>query len=357
MAQLLTPSSFRTQLIKHTEEALQDQEKSLSRLSQDGQELAQYMRETIIRGGKRTRPYLFYIAYYGLGAADKPFPWELAVAIELYHQFLLIHDDVIDHDIIRHNGYNVTGAYLQRLSSDIDDEVQRLSVSESMAILAGDLCFSMVHNLITQSVISPDIKIELIRSLHTITEKETAGQQLDVLGNFRSIEDVSKDAILAMYEYKTSAYTFELPFAWAIHLNEVDADQRQYIYSFAKLAGQAYQVTDDLVGLFSTEEDYGKVIGGDIREGKKTILSRLAFEKLSPAEWESIEELFGCEIHEKELSGLLELFRKHNIHIETRQFAQNLLSKATDKLDLININDESKSELYNILKRLGTRES
>jgi len=357
MTKILSKPEFIKELEKQTEAFLSDEQTSMAKLSGEAGQLAAYTKDTIMRNAKRTRPYLFYLAYRGLNPEGSDFPWNLAIAIELYHQFLLIHDDVIDHDLVRHGGPNVAGSYDEQLQSLIPQPGERLEMATALAILAGDVCFSWVYEQIALAKLSATQQVALGRSLHGITQKEVAGQQLDIMSNSRDISQVTTEQILTIYDNKTAAYTLELPINWALELSQAPPEQTKLWQSFAQKVGRAYQISDDLIGLFSDSKTTGKPVGGDIREGKKTILLRLAYENLESADWQKVEAMLGKSFNQPQLDDLLNLLKQRGIYDQAVAMSETLVKEARANLDGIKIAAASRAELVSLIDGLSTRKA
>ncbi|HSH31368.1 MAG TPA: polyprenyl synthetase family protein, partial [Candidatus Saccharimonadales bacterium] len=93
----------------------------------------------IRRGGKRMRPYLTYLSYIGCGGSDTAAILDVAASQELYHNFLLIHDDIIDRDLMRYDGPNLSGLYMEKFQKELADLGEARHYADAMAMLAGDL--------------------------------------------------------------------------------------------------------------------------------------------------------------------------------------------------------------------------
>ena len=134
-------------------------------LNNRSSELILSLKELILRGGKRSRPALFFLTLDAYGATNTDDHIKLAMSLELYHQFLLIHDDIIDKDYIRYGGPNISGYYEKEFK--LLDE----SVPDSMALLAGDLLFSYVYEIISKdSSINSDMKLDMLSLFSEINE-------------------------------------------------------------------------------------------------------------------------------------------------------------------------------------------
>jgi geranylgeranyl diphosphate synthase, type I len=221
-------------------------------------------------GGKRLRPYLTYLAYVGYGSQDTAAIIDVATSQELYHSFLLIHDDVIDRDTLRHGRPNIGGRYRQRLAHLGTAEAAHYA--DSMAILAGDIQSGLMFELITRSSFSDAQKVAVIQRLTQSMFEIVGGEVLDVLLPLEAEPQLDRRRILQVMQYKTASYSFSTPLQIGAMLAGASAEQLTAIDSVAIPLGVAFQITDDLLGMFGDERQTGKPATSDLEEGKHTLL-------------------------------------------------------------------------------------
>lgn len=221
-------------------------------------------------GGKRLRPAMVYEAYVAYGGEhDDKAPLLAGCAIELLHISLLIHDDIIDRDTIRHGALNVTGQYINKYSKSLSDDQEVMHFANGAALLAGDLLLAESHHLIASiDYISKDSSGLTATCFADAIFAVCGGELIDTESSFLDTHIPA----LAMYEYKTSSYSFVGPLTIGAALagaSDTQLDQLRYI---AHPLGVAYQLQDDLLGVFGNTLKTGKSSVGDIREGKRTYM-------------------------------------------------------------------------------------
>ena len=205
-------------------------------------------------GGKRLRPFLTIKSCEAAGGKKKdaiPF----AAALEILHNFTLVHDDVMDHDELRRGKPTVHAIY-----------------GEPMAILAGDLLFSKVYQSVLDYAPAQMSSDDVVMALQKMTDAIIVlceGQALDV--SFPKATDVSEDDYIFMIGAKTSALFKACAEVGAIVACGT-SETIKSLGSFAWDAGIAFQIVDDILGITADESKLGKPVGSDIREGKKTII-------------------------------------------------------------------------------------
>lgn len=240
-------------------------------------------------GGKRFRPRMVMAAYEAFGGTDLDAAAHVGAAFELLHTALIVHDDVIDRDFVRRGGPNVSGRY-----RDIATTAGiPLPVAEhrgmSVAIIAGDLALFNSYRLIDRSGVDGLLRTRLHDILDEAMFVSAAGELYDVDFSIRS-EPPTVDEIVEMERLKTAGYTFEGPLAAGSVLAGASPAAVDALAEFGRHIGIAYQIVDDLLGVFGDESDTGKTTLGDLREGKRTVL--LAHATAQP-EWATVSGLFG----------------------------------------------------------------
>ena len=241
-------------------------------------------------GGKRIRSRIVVLAYQMLGGKDVHSIIPVAAAHELLHMAMLIHDDIIDRDYIRYGVDNVAGSYNAIYTASVADEASRLHYAHSAALLAGDLMLSEAYQLIARADIDPARAIEVQKIFGRGIFEVVGGELLDTEAAFLDRVDLSSEQIAL---YKTASYTFMLPMLVGASLAGATTSQRLRVVEFARNLGIAFQLRDDVLGVFGDEADTGKTITGDIREGKRTYMVEQFYELASDTQKANFGQLFG----------------------------------------------------------------
>lgn len=241
-------------------------------------------------GGKRLRPGLLMLAYemYGGEAYDSVIP--VAVAQELLHLSLLVHDDITDNDLIRYGVDNVTGQYLKIYASHGMAAGDTRHYAESAALLAGDLLLSAAHSLVLQSGLPAGRALLAQRVLQEAVFAVAAGQLLDMEAGMAAMPETDAFKIARL---KTASYSFVAPLTCGALLAEAPAAEIASLTAFGKTVGLAYQLADDLLGVFGDERLTGKSNLTDLQEGRHTYLMQLTYELASPEQMVVVRRCFG----------------------------------------------------------------
>lgn len=222
-------------------------------------------------GGKRFRPLMVLSAYTALGGEDREAAANVGAAFELLHTALIVHDDVIDRDFVRRGGPNLAGAYRDRAlaagASAEDAEHHGISA----AVIAGDLALTGAYRMIERSGASDRVRGLLLEIMDEALFASAAGELFDV--DFAAAAEMPRvDDILSMERLKTAVYSFEGPLQAGGILAGASEETIVTLGDFGREIGIAYQIVDDLLGVFGHEAETGKTTIGDLREGKRTVL-------------------------------------------------------------------------------------
>jgi len=240
-------------------------------------------------GGKRFRPRMVFAAYQALGGTDLEAAAYVGAAFELLHTALIVHDDVIDRDFVRRGAPNIAGSYRERALAAGAGEADAEHRGISAAVIAGDLALFNAYRLVDRSGVDDATRERLLEVMDDALFASAAGELIDV--DFSWIPEVPRvDDILAMERLKTAVYSFECPLQAGAILAGADEETVATLGDFGREIGIAYQLVDDLLGVFGTEEQTGKTTLGDLREGKRTVLIAYA---AATEGWHAPAPLFG----------------------------------------------------------------
>jgi len=240
------------------------------------EEVYQAAHHLIRAGGKRLRPYLALKSCELMGGdAELALPY--AAAVEMFHTFTLVHDDIMDNDGLRRGSPTVHTKW-----------------GIPLAIVSGDLLFAKVYSAMLEpgssGKLSKDRVVSCIESLTNAAVILSEGQALDILQS--SVGDVSEEDYIYMVGGKTSAL-FRTCAEVGCIVGGGSEEEASRLGSFAWDAGIAFQIVDDILGVTADEITLGKPVGSDVREGKKTLITIKALENASPEERETLMKALG----------------------------------------------------------------
>jgi geranylgeranyl diphosphate synthase, type I len=252
------------------------------RYGSDVQALLEAVRELTMRGGKRLRPAMLVAAYRASGGAPgagEEAAVGLGVALELLQTYLLIHDDWMDGDAVRRGGPSVH----VMLSAHFGSEAR----GNSSAILAGDYANALALEVAAGALGPGPRASEALVCFSRVQQDVVFGQQLDISSRSEDVE--------LMHALKTGSYTVRGPLELGAICAGATADQRRVLGAYAEPLGVAFQLRDDLLGVFGTERETGKSRGGDLRAGRRTSVVAEALGRLGPGDRAAFEKAFGRE--------------------------------------------------------------
>jgi len=253
------------------------------------------------QGGKSLRPAVLLFSCGAVGGdEEKAIP--AAAAVEVFHTWTMVHDDIIDKDDKRRGGPTVHEEFRKRAISELGyDEIEAQHYGISIAMLAGDMqqgwAVSILSELSNQNGIDPRLVLYLIKdSEMRVQSTLIEGQVLDIQYPKRSIDSLDQEQILDMLWKKTGAlYEFAGKAGAMLGLNTSDPEHPlvKAISSFASQCGIAFQLQDDILGVVGDESVLGKPVGSDIREGKRTVILYHAFKNANSEQKDQIIKVFG----------------------------------------------------------------
>src|SRR5690554_1497419 len=285
-------------------------------------------------GGKRIRPALTLMVCDFFGTDfKKAIP--AALAVELFHNFSLIHDDIMDEAPLRRGKKTVHEKW------DLNT-----------AILSGDAMLILAYRYFEQY--DPETFRELAVLFSETALQVCEGQQLDI--DFETLEKVEIDEYLKMIEQKTAVLVGAAMKMGAIVANGTEAD-KEIMYEFGKNLGIAFQLQDDYLDVFGNPETFGKQVGGDIISNKKTFLYLMALEKGTTSEAQELAHLFSIDPADPsdKISTVREIFIASKAAESSKVEIEKYSNKAYSLLDSINIPEDNKKLLRQFGEKLMER--
>lgn len=304
----------------------------------------EYLRATVMdypaRGGKRLRPALL-IWCCGLLGGDTETALYPAMAAELFHNWTLVHDDIIDEDNMR-RGELTTHESLRVFARDTFDggDLAADKFGKNFAILAGDIQQGWSLNTILKSAehgLSAELSLALGKRLLKLGSCQLiSGEALDVEFPMRSWQNISSDEVLHMLELKTGALLrFCAEAGAAIALNTCDFERKEIkmLGDFASAAGIAFQLQDDWLGVFGDFDKLGKNIASDLASEKPTILLLKSFEKLEPDLQLHLAGMLGLDEYDEDIiEQVRTLMRDCGAEAYVREKAEKFIEQAKEIL-------------------------
>ncbi len=291
------------------------------------------LRYFLTLGGKRMRPMLTLMSAELFGNS-KESALPAALAVEIFHNFSLIHDDLMDKAPLRRNQPTVHSKW-----------------NDHVAILSGDVLMIKAY----KELCKVDAKIlpEILTIFNNTAIEVCEGQQMDM--DFETKQDVSSAEYIKMIRLKTSVLL-----ACALEMGAIIAktsvENRSLIYHFGLHLGIAFQIQDDFLDVYGDAGKFGKQVGGDILADKKTFLLLRAFELANPTQKEKLVSLQTNQIANEKIQQTKQLYDELNIVSETKKAMDAHYEIALEALNQVQVDESKKTILRDLADYLLVRE-
>lgn len=314
---------------------------------------ASYLESFALGGGKRIRPLYAWAGFVGSGGPERVKEEEKAVlravsSLELIQACALIHDDIIDHSDQR-RGEPTVHRRVARLHRDNGWRRCAEDFGEAVAILVGDLALVYAEDMLQDSGLSAEALARAREPWRAMRAEVIGGQLLDISLEATGEEDI--DLAERVNRFKTAAYTIERP----LHLGAMIADAPKPTVSafrgYGRDIGVAYQLRDDLLGVFGDPSVTGKPAGDDLREGKRTVLLALALhaaDEHDPAAARVLRDKVGRTSDAEDVARLAEIIEATGAAQEVEHRISRLVERGLEQLDHANIAPDVRDLLHRL---------
>ena len=287
-------------------------------------------------GGKRLRPVVTLMScdIFGGNLKKAMFP---AIGMEMFHNFTLIHDDIMDQAPVRRGFATVHAKW-----------------DENRAILSGDAMLILANQFMLKA--EDDVLREVMELYNFSGLMVCDGQQYDM--NYESRKRTSIDEYIRMIELKT-AVLISSCFKLGAVIAKTSTENKDLIEKFGHNLGISFQLEDDILDAFGDYSKFGKSIGGDILANKKTFLLLKAFDLAEGKDLQDLENWFAHKNHdpEQKVQAVLDIYRKLNIRELSKNASRHYFDISIEYLNQLDISDKARSTLYDLADYLINRDS
>ncbi|MCB0823055.1 MAG: polyprenyl synthetase family protein [Bacteroidales bacterium] len=290
---------------------------------------------TLNLGGKRLRPALCLLACDMFSDSnDKAL--ETAIGIEIFHNFTLLHDDIMDEAPIRRGKETVYKKW-----------------NSNVAILSGDTMMALSYEFVMRA--PENVRYEVFKIFNQTAIEVCEGQQYDM--DFETQEQVTLEAYIEMIRLKTAVLLAGSLQIGAL-IGGADKTSAEILYKFGEQIGIAFQLKDDLLDAYSDVEKFGKTTGGDILENKKTFLFLKTLELANSEDRKTLLELYqSVDVDPKDkVSRVKAIFNSYEIQKHTENEIEKYYRLALDSLESLKVAEDRKTELLRFANQLKRRE-
>ncbi|MEM7049695.1 MAG: polyprenyl synthetase family protein [Acidobacteriota bacterium] len=320
-------------------------------------DLADTVADLVLAGGKRLRPALVYFTFRACGGSDRSAVLPAAMATELLHAYLLIHDDLMDHSALRRGQPtpHVRYAELHRSQEWSGDSAE---FGRAAAILLGDLAHSWAVERFSESLLHPAAARragDLDRCFGEMCREVIGGQYLEMLLAVR--RTASEKDLLDVLRLKSGRYSVERPMQLGALLAGAGDDVVTTLSGYGQAVGEAFQLQDDVLGLFGDPETVGKPVGSDLAEGKYTYLIHHTLEAVDDAEGERVRRALGRpDLAADEVEAVLAIIRRSGALEQVRSMIAERLDEARRVLAGMAFGGPENAFFAGLVDRMAERE-
>ena len=287
-------------------------------------------------GGKRIRPLLAVMGCY-LFDNDYEKSIKPAISIELFHNFTLIHDDIMDKAPLRRGKPTVHEKW-----------------NQNIALLSGDVALIEAYEYLEN--LDSSIRLEIFKLFNLTAKQVCEGQQLDM--NFEKNDRVSIEEYIEMIGLKT-AVLLGFSMYMGARIGSASIPQAQQLYEVANDIGIAFQIKDDYLDVYGDEDKFGKQLGGDIIAQKKTYLLLTALEKADAETLSRLKQVLSSKLfpNYEKVNEVVKIYNRLNVNEVAQKAIDFYFNKALNNLTSIQADSLKKEFLINYFKQLMDRES
>lgn len=317
----------------------------LADLGNDAVRLIASARESVI-GGKRLRAAFCWWGHLAIAPpSDEAALLRACGSLELLHASALVHDDFMDGSDVR-RGRPSTHRDYEALHSKLKWTGSSRQYGAAAAVLLGDLLLAWSDEMLRTCGL-PSERVNSALGYFDLTRSEViTGQFLDVSAQARGTSDV--DVAMKVLRYKSAKYSIERPIHIGAALAGADADTVGALSRFGLPLGEAFQLRDDLLGVFGDPEVTGKPAGDDLVEGKRTVLVALALDALSADDARHLDASLGTNLAPDEVAVLCDLIDRSGAHTQVEEAIQALTQRALTALDEAKIDAQARAVLHEL---------
>lgn len=306
----------------------------------------------INNGGKFLRAMLISLGYKMFGGNDEEYI-PLAISYETFQTSILIHDDIIDEATIRRGKETIPTTYLNEFKN------KKKSIANSLGICIGDLGFYFANQIIIENLKNNENVIDIFDYYNKIVINTIKGEILDVKlpyeTKYENKEQIKESNVMDIYRLKTAWYTIIGPFC----LGAILAGKKEKIddfYEVLKNIGIAFQIKDDIIGIFGNELEIGKSTNSDITENKQTILYSYVYENC-PEYYQKLDKIYGNKkITAQEIEEVKEIFIKSKALDYSNNIMNTLFENSKQKIKEMKLKGEYEKIILGFIEYLKIRE-
>jgi geranylgeranyl diphosphate synthase type I len=327
----------------------------LNSISSDLSPVSDSLTSFLLDSGKRLRPLFAYAGFTAAGGSIEKSAIRAMAALELLQACALIHDDLMDGSDTRRGKPSIHRHFESiHVQEQLDGFAPQYGLSA--AVLLGDLALVWSDQMLNTSALTTEQFARVLPFYNEMRVELMAGQFLDI--HEQTQKDTSVDRSMKIARYKSGKYTIERPLHLGAAMTSSSAEVTEALSSYGLPLGEAFQLRDDLLGVFGDPTVTGKPAGDDLREGKRTVLIAMTHERQSPAQLEMCQKYFGKpDIDNEGVAILQEIIEATGAKAELEATIDRLTEQSLSAAQSHVFTDDGKALLIELAKIATKRSS
>jgi geranylgeranyl diphosphate synthase type I len=345
-------AGFRADIEASLQDFVRTQATWLDRLGPDAQRLVEHARVSV-SGGKRFRAAFCWWGHHAVAEPrDAGALLRACASLELLHASALVHDDYMDASDVR-RGRPATHRAFEQLHRDHGWAASPEQYGASAAILLGDLLLSWSDELLRTCGLPADRVLDALGYFDLTRSEVVTGQFLDVSAQARGAADV--DTAMTVLRYKSAKYSIERPLHIGAALAGASPEMITQLSRFGLPLGEAFQLRDDLLGVFGDPAVTGKPAGDDLIEGKRTVLVSLALDALPVADAKVLDTGLGTALDPGQVEQLCRLIDESGARMQVEAVIDQLTDRSLAALAAADVTDRARAVLVGLAAQVTQR--
>jgi geranylgeranyl diphosphate synthase type I len=306
-----------------------------------------------LRDGKRIRPILFIIGYKGYKDKTASGLYQSALSIELLHNFMLVHDDIIDKSGTRRGKPSMHAMF----DSYLKKSKQTKFNGSDLSIVVGDIIYALAIDAFLSINENFQLKEKALHNFIKAAIFTGSGEFIELINGIKPLNKLKKSDIYKIYDYKTAFYTFSCPLSTGAILAGVKGKELDKINAYGRYLGRAFQIKDDILGIFGDKKKTGKSQTSDLQEAKKTLLIFYAYNRASSKNQNKIKKILAKEkINKSDLTQIQKIIIESNALQLAKKDIRNLIRKSQSILASLSMKKNYKKSLTDYFISLFNKE-
>lgn len=344
---------YRSELNAELRRQMERKREKMAPLASENTPLVDVLADLVLRGGKRLRPALVHFGYRACGGTDVDAVRPLEVAVELLHTYLLVHDDIMDNADVR-RGAPAAHVQFQNEHRRNDWNGDASHYGPSLAILVGNLAHAQAHEQFTLACQTAPTRGPLRETFATMEEEVIEGQVLEM--RLAQRQNTDPEQLRRVVQLKSGRYSVERPLQLGGLLAGASEGRIDTFARYGSAAGSAFQLRDDLLGMFGNPDATGKPVGDDLREGKMTFLVYHTLQQAAPEAREQVVQALGDpSLSDEDVQQVCNIMRRSGAVDRVEEMIEERLTRARHALREVDLEPNGTTFLRGFLDYLGNR--